>query len=289
MCYKKVAATPAPTPPLNVTSPYDELGPGYCGATQDEEVTNRIGSWYYGKTKKEAEGVCDKNPYCNGFHWNVNDKSFVMVSHIPTMTCCESAKGDICYKRNVPWVNPASPLVLGKIDNCKDPIGQIVFAMKINHVSNLANPDVMEAIRQAVTAEAGPEVGEQNAQVMLGLNNTVQVEIMPPPRTSTLDIKSILATSTTLAETIRDVVAKTSAAAAGDAGSGQPVTVTDISEPQIRAVYCGSAAQSLFNGSTAVVSVQAEDSSNTTAAPALMQGISKEVQAPNNDDDMAPP
>jgi hypothetical protein len=255
-----VLTTPSPTvtptgvgTDTNNGSQYAEVGNGYCGTSADEEVQFRIGEWEYGQTKKHAAEKCNVLPECNGYHWNINDHSYVLLTKAFQFSCCESPKGDICYRRVNPWVDPAKPVMVKGSDACKSSTAQVTFSFRLNNVNlDFSLLQVSAAIKLAVAAEAGPTIKENNVVAMHQGNGLVQVEIYPPKTVSAVAVQSTLASSTTLVETMRGSVADV-LAGMPQMEEVMPFTITDLTVPLVKALYCGGPARELLNGSSVIV------------------------------------
>jgi len=76
---------------------YPKLGAGFC--TQGEKDDgSRIGEWVYGETKSDAEKACAADDACKGFHWNNEDKSYVLVAKVGPLGE-DTEKGEVCYQK----------------------------------------------------------------------------------------------------------------------------------------------------------------------------------------------
>jgi len=73
------------------------FGEGSC--SPDEKDTHRIGDWVYDSSKSDAQKACQEQPACQGFHWNLQDKSYVLVSLVGPELGPDSDKGELCYKK----------------------------------------------------------------------------------------------------------------------------------------------------------------------------------------------
>jgi hypothetical protein len=84
---------------------YALAGPnGYCNSNTHDEIQSgsRITGWINGESHSQARTNCDSRSECAGYHWNIQDSSYVLVSHVPDDCCTdESAKGDQCYRRSM--------------------------------------------------------------------------------------------------------------------------------------------------------------------------------------------
>lgn len=86
-------------PPGNFGS-FNLLGRGFCS---DDEKTGgrRIGDWVYGKIQADAEEECKANDQCKGYHWNIQDNSYVLVSHVGAQSGEDTQKGELCYQKPI--------------------------------------------------------------------------------------------------------------------------------------------------------------------------------------------
>jgi hypothetical protein len=238
VCYKKHGVTPAPTAgPTVYQEPYFEVGRGYCGTTEEEEIGNRIGTWVYVNGTKLAGEACTLEPLCQGFHWNVWDSSYVLLSKVSSSrTCCETNKGDRCMKRMIPWD--------GVIEEApyEAPEGQVVFSMVVSGVDFL--PIIGEfttACKEAIAAEAGSDISPANVEVVVSERNTVQVTITPPQGVHARVIQSALTSSPTLTESIMETLKQIP-----DIDThinGAIMKISDLTAPAVQAVFTGDAAQ----------------------------------------------
>jgi len=86
-------------PPGNFGS-FNLLGRGFCS---DDEKTGgrRIVDWVYGKIQADAEEECKANDQCKGYHWNIQDNSYVLVSHVGAQSGEDTQKGELCYQKPI--------------------------------------------------------------------------------------------------------------------------------------------------------------------------------------------
>jgi hypothetical protein len=232
-CFKKIVVTNGPTPaPTIYAEPYVEVGRGYCGQTEEEEVNNRIGTWVYNLTQREANEHCTQEPACQGYHWNDHDASFVLLSKVGNWTCCETAKGDSCMKRQIPHEDAQ--------DTFKPPEGQVVFSFIVNNVDYLPIIDPFTgAVREAIAAESGSIINPDNVDVVISTGNVLEITITPPKGVQSGIVQSTLASSATLVQTI---VGRINGLAGIQGHIRGTVTITDMSRPMVEAVFTGSAA-----------------------------------------------
>jgi hypothetical protein len=237
VCYKKYGVTAAPTlGPTVYQEPYSEVGRGYCGKTEEEEVMNRIGSWVYTNSTKTAGEACTEEPLCEGFHWNVYDSSYVLLSKVGTWTCCESDKGDRCMKRMKPWDGVVVEMPY------EAPEGQIVFTMVVSGVDFLPIIDEFTtAVKEAIAGEAGSEIVPSYVDVMISTGNLLQVTITPPQGVHARLIQSALTSSQTLTESIKEKIMQVSGI--DDHINGGILEVKDLTAPVVQAVFTGDSAQ----------------------------------------------
>jgi len=131
---------------------YPMLGAGSC--TQDERDNgSRIGDWIYGQKKRDAQQVCAVDPACKGFHWNKEDKSYVLVSSIGPLGD-DTEKGEVCYQKpeaavdvvENPEVNGESDMVPDGDDSESEDLSRVNTDEKVEQKAELT--DAQQAIAQ---------------------------------------------------------------------------------------------------------------------------------------------
>jgi len=84
---------------------YEMLGKGSC-SSEEKTDGSRMGDWIYGQSMVDAEKACEAGlkedlRECTGFHWNVVDASYVLVSKVGPKLGNDTDKGELCYKKPV--------------------------------------------------------------------------------------------------------------------------------------------------------------------------------------------
>lgn len=79
-------------------APYKFFGSGFC-SLDEVDGGHRISEWTFGQTKEQAEAACDAHLSCQGYHWNVQDSSYVLVKEVGPTLGMETDKGDQCYQK----------------------------------------------------------------------------------------------------------------------------------------------------------------------------------------------
>jgi hypothetical protein len=181
-----------------------------------------------------------------GIHWNVGDSSFIMLSKVGEWTCCESYKGDICYKRRYPHGDAPAPVEMP--DPCADPTGRVTLSMKVKGVDYLSVDALSTGVKNAIAAEAGPSILPAHVQVMQMTGGMLQVVIKPSNDEEAGKVKHTLGSSTTLVETLQDVIVAIPVPPGTDVTE---VGVSDVTQPKVEAVYCGDPAVERLNGTAA--------------------------------------
>jgi hypothetical protein len=239
VCYKKQLVTALPTPaPTVFNIPYSEVGRGYCGQTEQEENANRIGSWVYAPNQSDGAIACTIEPLCQGYHWNVGDSSYVLLSKVGEWTCCETSKGDICMKRNNEYGGPGS-LADGA------PEGQIVFSFIAENVDFLpVLASFNTAIKEAVALEAGSDISAANVEVTTSIGQVLTVTVTPPLGVRAKLVQSNLMSSTTLAQSLKEMILAVPNIEGQISGE---VGIKDMTRPTMQAVFTGLTAHYQLN------------------------------------------
>jgi hypothetical protein len=261
-CYKKHKVTAPPTKGPTIQGlPYNEVGPGYCGQTVEEEIGNRLGSWVYAESvngTKEAGDACTETPQCRGFHWNEYDKSYILLSKVGHWTCCQSEKGDLCFRRLDPYDGPV--MQEAEVE------GQVVFSVKVTNLEFFHfMKSFVEALKDAIAAEAG--VPTMGVDVMISSATALQVTVSPPQGTRSRDVQSTLGSSTTITQTIKEHVRN----ADGIGGIAGDFSI-DVTAPKVQAVFSGKSARAQLDEAHDRYEAPPTTTTMATFAPQVMPG-----------------
>jgi hypothetical protein len=252
-CYRKIPVTDAPTAgPTVFSEPYSEVGRGYCGQTEEEEVANRIGSWAYTNSTSLAGDACTAEPLCAGYHWNEQDSSYVLLSKVGTFTCCETAKGDRCMRRAAEL-----PVQLSAVE------GQVIFSFGLGSCEFLEKmADVSTAVKEAIAAEGGSSITAGDVEVLTASGASLQVKVSPPQGVHARTVQSVLSSSPTLSASLKEKIGQVE----GIDGSCE---VKDMTSPVIEAVFSGVSAQEHLDAAFKAYSGSAlnEATTSTTTTP----------------------